>query len=246
MATPDYKRAELELEEAKAKAEEEATRAHELNLEHNREEAEAQKATLDAAREKREAEEARQHAEREKVELDNAAAYAQREKEQVEQAEALVAQVERKKKTLIRQRFRDAVQMVEAQEHKRREARKEMDKRLAQAKRDGYDLLRKELVENNHMSPELYKTIATKMEEWRKANPSGALSLQDLIAAWVYSMGPGEVEDGAAAPGDSEYEVRHGFSIYSEFNASMREMMVPPAPGNISVKTAETSATRAS
>jgi Ca2+-binding EF-hand superfamily protein len=101
---------------------------------------------------------------------------------------------------------------------------------LEEAQLRGIDLLKTELMSNeevdNLMTEEVYSQIYTQMENWLQENPGLSLQILDVVAAWVYSMGPGKVEDGAAAEGDDDYDVRHSFEIYYLFNRSMRSITV--------------------
>eukprot|EP01043_Picozoa_sp_COSAG02_P001236 COSAG02_NODE_26_length_51927_cov_61.213881_1_plen_2607_part_00 len=102
---------------------------------------------------------------------------------------------------------------------------------LEEADLKGVDLLKRELLAHKNlktlMTEEIYDEVRQKMQQWLHENPDHPLTIFDVIGAWVYSMGPGKVEHGAAQEGADDWAVRHSFEIFPKFNESMRRVEVP-------------------
>eukprot|EP01043_Picozoa_sp_COSAG02_P016134 COSAG02_NODE_704_length_18279_cov_100.299560_2_plen_1731_part_00 len=240
--------AKLQVENVKyKKLNQEADREEAILMERrkelDKELAEFKAAETKCEKEEREAKEAKMRADIEAAEAHAAKTKAAHEQAEADQARTEWEEHERIRRELIRNRLRRKIELVLEQVRIQRDRKREADRKIEQARLQGEELLKEELVKTHQMDVDTFEQVREKAREWKDANPQGHADIMDLIAAWVYSMGPGGAEPNFCA---CEFQKDNGpppwneepkgsctckasatnFRIYPDLNRSMRSITV--------------------
>jgi hypothetical protein len=243
----DQKKAQSDLTEAKrrnASAQEEYDKAQEdlkeaqqtlrENIEHMSKEArEAEKAQTRKNEKEHEKQLAVQLSLKEREEAEEAIKKKLKEQEQADEAQRVAKAEAVKVRKQAKKKLMSAGSIYKERARQQQESRDSQDRELRDARSRSEELLKAELVETHGMDEPTYEYVKGMMKMWKEQNRWLEIKLEDLIAAWVYSMGPG-----GAAPNfcDCGFKPPKGKSLTEAAREAFDKM---DSDGNTTISIAE-------
>eukprot|EP01043_Picozoa_sp_COSAG02_P033161 COSAG02_NODE_2252_length_9361_cov_26.363097_2_plen_1583_part_00 len=191
----EAKHQEASAQEEYDKAQEDLKKAQQVlweNTKHmSRERREAENAKIEATRKAHEAQLAEQLLDKEIEEAKTAIEKQKREQEEANEARKAAKAAAAIARKSAKKMFTSAGAIYRGHEKDRRLEQEDERRKLRDARKHSQELLKNELVKTHGMDELSYEYIKRMMERWREANRWLDIEVDDLIAAWVYSMGPG-------------------------------------------------------